>query len=63
MNQRLVTGTVAVLAGMAFNFLGDWLLGARIEIFRGIDYLASSIHDGRLTFTHERNFHERAWIR
>jgi hypothetical protein len=36
MNQRIIKGTVAVLAGMALNFLGDWLLDARIEIFKGI---------------------------
>lgn len=24
------------MAGMALNFLGDWLLGARIEVFSGI---------------------------
>jgi hypothetical protein len=27
----------AVIAGMAVNFLGDWILGARIEIFRGLN--------------------------
>ncbi len=26
-----------MLAGMAFNFLGDWLTGGRIETFRGIE--------------------------
>lgn len=37
MNNRWVSGTVAVLAGMALNFAGDWLLGARIEVFKGLD--------------------------
>ena len=36
MSQLYVRSIVAVLAGMAFNFLGDWLLGANIEIFKGI---------------------------
>lgn len=36
MTQRVINGTVAVLAGMAFNFFGDWLLGVRIEVFKGI---------------------------
>jgi hypothetical protein len=36
MNSRYVSGVVAVLAGMALNFSGDWLLGVRIEIFSGI---------------------------
>jgi hypothetical protein len=36
MNQTIIKGTVAVLAGMALNFLGDWLLDARIEIFKGL---------------------------
>ncbi len=26
----------AILAGVAVNFLGDWLLGVRIEVFSGI---------------------------
>lgn len=29
-------GVIAVGAGMGVNFLGDWLLGVRIEVFRGI---------------------------
>lgn len=29
-------GIIAVGAGMAFNFLGDWVTGANIETFRGI---------------------------
>lgn len=28
--------TLAVLAGMALNFLGDWLIGANVEVFKGI---------------------------
>jgi hypothetical protein len=36
MNNLFVRGTVAVLAGMLLNFVGDWLLGANIEIFKGI---------------------------
>ncbi|MBI1174372.1 MAG: hypothetical protein GC139_03790 [Sideroxydans sp.] len=36
MNQRYARGILAVTAGMAVNFFGDWLLGARIEIFSGI---------------------------
>lgn len=36
MNPRLISGIVAVLAGMALNFFGDWLLGVRIEVFKGI---------------------------
>lgn len=36
MNNLYVRGTVAVLAGMLLNFAGDWLIGARIEIFNGI---------------------------
>ncbi len=37
MNDRMVKGAVAALAGMALNFAGDWLLGAKIEVFRGIE--------------------------
>ncbi len=37
MSNRWGLGIAAVLAGMAFNFLGDWLTGGRIEIFRGIE--------------------------
>jgi len=36
MNHRVVNGAVAVLAGMALNFLGDWALGVKIEVFQGI---------------------------
>jgi hypothetical protein len=35
MNNLFVRGTVAVLAGMLLNFVGDWLLGANIEILKG----------------------------
>jgi hypothetical protein len=28
--------TLAVTAGMALNFLGDWLIGANVEVFHGI---------------------------
>ncbi len=37
MNRRVRNGAIALVAGMALNFAGDWLLGAQIEIFRGID--------------------------
>ena len=37
MNGRWGKGIAAVLAGMALNFAGDWVLGARIEVFRGIE--------------------------
>lgn len=36
MKQGYIRGTVAVLAGMAINFFGDWLLGAKVDIFRGL---------------------------
>ncbi len=36
MNNYAVRVSVAILAGMAVNFLGDWLLGAKIEVFSGI---------------------------
>jgi hypothetical protein len=36
MNQLYIRGFVAVVAGMTFNFVGDWLLGAHIETFKGI---------------------------
>ena len=29
--------TLAVLAGMALNFAGDWLIGANVEVFKGIE--------------------------
>jgi len=29
------SAVAAVIAGMAVNFLGDWILGVRIEVFRG----------------------------
>ena len=34
---RIVTGIVAVLAGMAVNILGDRLLGVSVELWLGID--------------------------
>ena len=36
MGNLFVRGTIAVLAGMLLNFAGDWLLGANIEMFKGI---------------------------
>ncbi|MFA6920776.1 MAG: hypothetical protein WC216_02950 [Gallionella sp.] len=36
MNPRYVKGAIALLAGTTINFLGDWLLGVKIEIFTGI---------------------------
>ncbi len=36
MNKNYLRAIAAVLAGMALNFLGDWALGARIDIFVGI---------------------------
>ncbi len=36
MNQPFVKYAIAVAAGMAVIFLGDWLLGVRIEVFSGI---------------------------
>lgn len=36
MNPIHIRGIVAVVMGMAVNFIGDWLLGAKIETFRGI---------------------------
>jgi hypothetical protein len=35
-NQLYIRGIVAVVAGMVFNLAGDLLLGAQIEIFKGI---------------------------
>lgn len=29
--------TLAVLAGMTLNLLGDWLIGANVEVFKGIE--------------------------
>ncbi len=37
LTNRWIAGTVAVLAGMALNFFGDWLTGGHIETFRGIE--------------------------
>ncbi len=36
MNVNYPRAVAAVAAGMALNFLGDWLLGAQVEIFHGI---------------------------
>ena len=36
MNQKYVTGLVALLAGMALNYFGDRLLGVKIELFSGL---------------------------
>ncbi len=36
MNQRLLTGMVAMLIGMGLNHLGDRLLGVRLELFSGL---------------------------
>ena len=36
MSNLFVRGIAAVLAGMFLNFVGDWLLGANIEIFKGL---------------------------
>lgn len=36
MSQGIIKGTLAVLAGMAVIFLGDALLGVRLEVFSGI---------------------------
>ncbi len=36
MNVDCRNATLAVAAGMALNLLGDWLLGANIEVFHGI---------------------------
>ncbi|NDU85748.1 MAG: hypothetical protein G3H99_03945 [Ferrovum sp.] len=36
MNNRVIAGTVAVMVGIALNMVGDWVLGVRIEVFRGI---------------------------
>lgn len=33
---RLITGVVAVIMGCALNYIGDSLLGVKIELFRGI---------------------------
>ena len=36
MNQNYIRGSIAVMIGIALNFLGDILLGVKIEIFLGI---------------------------
>ncbi len=37
MHNRWFLGSAALVAGMALNFLGDWLTGGQIETFRGIE--------------------------
>lgn len=36
MKQRLLTGIVALLAGVALNHIGDRLLGIKLELFTGL---------------------------
>jgi len=36
MNLRLQTGLIAVFAGVALNYAGDWLLGVKMELFWGL---------------------------
>ena len=36
MNRRYLKGTAALLVGMALNYLGDRLLGVKIELFTGL---------------------------
>lgn len=36
MDRNYLKASLAVLAGTVLNFLGDWLLGVRIEIFQGM---------------------------
>jgi hypothetical protein len=36
MKNRYISGLVALLVGMALNFLGDRLLGVKIELFSGL---------------------------
>jgi hypothetical protein len=36
MNQRYLSGIVALLAGMLLNYAGDRLLGVKIELFYGL---------------------------
>ena len=36
MDRQFIKGLMAVVAGMALNFSGDWLLGVKIEVFSGI---------------------------
>jgi hypothetical protein len=36
MNQRYVTGLIALLSGMFLNHLGDRLLGVKLELFHGL---------------------------
>lgn len=36
MNQRVLSGVIALLAGVLLNFIGDRLLGVKIELFYGL---------------------------
>ena len=36
MNQRLLAGLIATVAGVLLNFIGDKLLGVKIELFYGL---------------------------
>lgn len=36
MNQRIVTGLIALIAGMLLNYLGDRLLGVKLELYYGL---------------------------
>lgn len=36
MNPRFLSGLLALIAGMALNYLGDRLLGVKIELFYGL---------------------------
>ncbi len=36
MNQRVISGAIALLAGVILNFIGDRLLGVKIELFYGL---------------------------
>lgn len=36
MNQRYLSGTLALMAGILLNFVGDRLLGVKIELFSGL---------------------------
>lgn len=36
MNQKVLSGLIALLAGVILNFIGDRLLGVKIELFYGL---------------------------
>jgi hypothetical protein len=36
MNQRFLSGVSALIAGVLLNFIGDWILGVKIELFFGL---------------------------